>query len=130
MAFRPFGSIVGTLGTTFFLIPSIGTRAITLTLGVAGIVVRPVADRAAELARRDAALALALALLALPALPARANDLIDDEHPRRHAQARRTGRIAHIETEYNDIFITKRRDRADHVVPAQGLRLHRIRSPT
>ena len=34
------GSIVGTLGTTFFLIPSIGTRAITLTLGVAGIAVR------------------------------------------------------------------------------------------
>jgi hypothetical protein len=32
-----FGSIVGTLGTTFILIPSIGTRAITLTLGIAGI---------------------------------------------------------------------------------------------
>jgi hypothetical protein len=30
------GSIVGTLGTTFFLIPAIGTRAITLTLGAAG----------------------------------------------------------------------------------------------
>src|SRR5262245_62366733 len=32
------GSIVGTLGTTFFLIPMIGNRAITLTLGVAGLV--------------------------------------------------------------------------------------------
>src|SRR6266446_5440503 len=32
------GSIVGTLGTTFFLIPTIGTRAITLSLGAAGIV--------------------------------------------------------------------------------------------
>src|SRR5947209_788008 len=31
------GSIVGTLGTTFLLIPSIGTRAITLTLVLAGI---------------------------------------------------------------------------------------------
>ena len=31
------GSIVGTLGTTFFLIPMIGTRAITLLLGAAGI---------------------------------------------------------------------------------------------
>ena len=31
------GSIVGTLGTTFYLIPTIGTRAITLTLGAAGI---------------------------------------------------------------------------------------------
>jgi hypothetical protein len=32
------GSIVGTLGTTFFLIPLIGTRAITLSLGAAGII--------------------------------------------------------------------------------------------
>src|ERR1700730_3417575 len=31
------GSIMGTLGTTFFLIPLIGTRAITLLLGVAGL---------------------------------------------------------------------------------------------
>src|SRR6266849_902662 len=31
------GSIVGTLGTTFLLIPAIGTRAITLTLGAAGM---------------------------------------------------------------------------------------------
>ena len=33
-----FGSIVGTLGTTFYLIPTIGTRAITLWLGAAGVV--------------------------------------------------------------------------------------------
>ena len=32
------GSIVGTLGTTFFLIPTIGTRSITYTLGAAGVV--------------------------------------------------------------------------------------------
>jgi hypothetical protein len=31
------GSIAGTLGTTFFLITTIGTRAITLWLGVVGI---------------------------------------------------------------------------------------------
>src|SRR5882672_9690655 len=31
------GSIVGTLGTTFFLIPAIGTRTITFTLGAAGM---------------------------------------------------------------------------------------------
>src|SRR5262245_32948968 len=30
------GSIVGTLGTTFFLIPAMGSRAITLSLGAAG----------------------------------------------------------------------------------------------
>ncbi len=32
------GSIVGTLGTTFFLIPMIGSRAITLTLGAIGLI--------------------------------------------------------------------------------------------
>src|SRR5882724_5826912 len=31
------GSIIGTLGTTFILIPTIGTRAITYSLGVAGV---------------------------------------------------------------------------------------------
>jgi hypothetical protein len=31
------GSIMGTLGTTFFLIPLTGTRAITLLLGAAGV---------------------------------------------------------------------------------------------
>ena len=31
------GSIVGTLGTTFFLIPLFGTRAITLLLGAVGV---------------------------------------------------------------------------------------------
>src|SRR5262249_25516877 len=31
------GSIIGTLGTTFVLIPAIGTRAITITLGIAGV---------------------------------------------------------------------------------------------
>ncbi len=32
------GSIVGTLGTTFFLIPLIGSRAITITFGILGLV--------------------------------------------------------------------------------------------
>jgi hypothetical protein len=32
------GSIVGTLGTTFFLIPLIGSRAITLSLGALGLI--------------------------------------------------------------------------------------------
>ena len=31
------GSIVGTLGTTFFLIPLFGTRAITFLLGAVGV---------------------------------------------------------------------------------------------
>jgi hypothetical protein len=31
------GSIAGTLGTTFFLLPSIGSRTLTLTLGAIGV---------------------------------------------------------------------------------------------
>ena len=34
-----FGSIVGTLGTTFFLIPAIGSTAITWLLGIIGLAV-------------------------------------------------------------------------------------------
>jgi spermidine synthase len=100
------GSIVGTLGTTFLLIPAIGTRAITLTLGAAGV-----ASGLALIAlpaRRGAVLALA-ALLACTIPPARANDLIDAT-VRADLLKRADGRIAHIETEYNDIFITKRRN--------------------
>src|SRR5882672_2907489 len=68
------GSIVGTLGTTFILIPAIGTRAITFTLGIAGLlsglllIAAPKAKRAA----------LALVILALAAPSARAEDLIDE----------------------------------------------------
>lgn len=99
------GSIVGTLGTTFILIPAIGTRAITLALGVAGIVAG-LALVALPTLRRGALL-LALALVAAP--QARANDLIDPKI-RSEMLKRADGRIAHIETEYNDIFITKRRN--------------------
>jgi spermidine synthase len=100
------GSIVGTLGTTFVLIPSIGTRAITLTLGVAGIVSGLVLIALPKF-RAPAAFALALALLAVP--DARANDLIDAAI-RAEMLKRPDGRVAHIETEYNDIYITKRRN--------------------
>jgi spermidine synthase len=95
------GSIVGTLGTTFFLIPAIGTRAITLTLGIAGI-----ASGLLLLAPKLRRGSLVLALL-LVAPNARAEQLID-EGVREAMLQRADGRLAHIETEYNDIFITKR----------------------
>ena len=101
------GSIVGTLGTTFLLIPSIGTRAITLTLGVAGIVSGLLLVALSMLRPRGAALALAIALTAFADPGARANDLVDPKI-RADMLKRADGRIAHIETEYNDIFITKR----------------------
>jgi spermidine synthase len=96
------GSILGTLGTTFLLIPAIGTRAITITLGLAGIV----SGLLLLAVQRRAALLLALAL-ALPFPPARADDLFDLA-ARAEMAKRVDGRVAHIESEYNDIFINKR----------------------
>ena len=67
-----FGSIVGTLGTTFYLIPTIGTRAITLWLGAAGIACGLILLALGRLERKAgaaaAALLLAIAVLALPAV--------------------------------------------------------------
>jgi spermidine synthase len=108
------GSIVGTLGTTFVLIPMIGTRAITLALGVAGLIAGlavAALPRAAG-ARRSTGAMLAVALMAAMQLaPAglRAEDLLDAE-ARAAMLKRPDGRIARIESEYNDIFITKRRN--------------------
>jgi predicted membrane-bound spermidine synthase len=98
------GSIVGTLGTTFILIPAIGTRAITFTLGIAGMLSGLLLIAAPKIRRA----ALALALLALTAPNARAEDLIDTSI-REEMLQQKDGRVARIETEYNDIFITKRR---------------------
>src|SRR5947209_919936 len=95
------GSIIGTLGTTFFLIPSIGTRAITITLGVVGAL----AGLLLMLPQmRRGALLLAMALLVAPY--ANAEELIDPSI-RAEMSKRADGRLAHMETEYNDIFITK-----------------------
>jgi predicted membrane-bound spermidine synthase len=101
------GSIVGTLGTTFYLIPVMGTRAITLTLGVAGILAGLVLM---ALPRLRAPSAFGLSLLLLFAVTdARASDLIDAAI-RAEMLSKPDGRIARIETEYNDIFVTKRRN--------------------
>ncbi|HYZ44495.1 MAG TPA: fused MFS/spermidine synthase [Xanthobacteraceae bacterium] len=99
------GAIVGTLGTTFVLIPAIGSRAITLALGTLGLLA---GLGLLALARRRAAAALVVIALAAPSVPvARADSLIDDA-VRARLLARADGRLAHIETEYNDVFITKR----------------------
>src|SRR5215475_2774497 len=45
------GSIVGTLGTTFFLIPAIGSRAITYAMGVLGILAAGLLVAAARVGR-------------------------------------------------------------------------------
>ncbi|MGE0749884.1 MAG: fused MFS/spermidine synthase [Variibacter sp.] len=102
------GSIIGTLGTTFFLIPSIGTRAITVSLGVAGVA----AGLLMMLAQRRRAGVLAVMIAASLAAAADralcAEDVVDP-NIRATMLAKKDGRLAHIESEYNDIFITKRR---------------------
>ena len=107
-----FGSIVGTLGTTFFLIPTIGTRAITLWLGAAGIACGLVLLWLGRAERRSGAIAVALlvAVMAFAASPAAANDSLIDESVRAEILKRKDGRLAHIESEYNDIYISKQRN--------------------
>ena len=102
------GSIAGTLGTTFFLLPSMGSRTLTLTLGAIGVASALVLIALPSLTRRPAA-AAALALTMLFACAeARAQALVD-EQARAALLKRPDGQIARIETEFNDIFITKRR---------------------
>jgi spermidine synthase len=100
------GSIVGTLGTTFFLIPAIGTRTITYTLGAAGIV----CGMALMACRRRAAMMAALAglgtLAALAGAPSTAQSA--EVFDRAALLAREDGQLAHIEGQYNDIFVFKR----------------------
>ena len=114
------GSIAGTLGTTFFLIPAIGTRAITLTLGAVGIACALVLIAAQRLSSphslaKHAKLstwalltcAMAGATLALGGSHARGESLFD-EGVRAQMLAHRSGPIVHLETEYNDLYISKR----------------------
>jgi len=102
------GAIVGTLGTTFFLIPTIGSRAITLTLGTLGLAAGLALLALARLHRR-AGSALVVVALAVAAAPAGRADNLIDEAVRARMLERADGRLAHIETAYNDVFITKRR---------------------
>jgi len=103
------GSIVGTLGTTFFLIPTIGSRAITLTLGALGLIAGLALLALARRERHVGAAFIVLALITLAPSTGRSESLVDDAI-RADMLKRPNGRLAHIETEYNDIFITKRQD--------------------
>jgi spermidine synthase len=104
------GSIAGTLGTTFFLIPAIGTHAITLCLGAVGIgcgLVLFALDRAhlPKRARPTAGLVV-FAVFALAGHSLSADELID-ENLRAQMLKHGDGCVAHVETEYNDLFIDK-----------------------
>lgn len=100
------GSILGTLVTTFVLIPLIGTRAITVSLGIAGLAgCALLVVTASRPLRLGVAAALLASQIAMPS-PVRAEDLLDPQI-REIMLARKDGRIAHLETVYNDIFVTK-----------------------
>ena len=106
-----FGSIVGTLGTTFFLIPLIGTRAITLLLGTAGVASGLgliVLDRmrAPRATAKLVPVLIACAGLALTGGRASSADLFDAS-VRAQMLKHADGRVAHIETEYNNIYVNK-----------------------
>lgn len=105
------GSIFGTLGTTFFLIPLIGTRAITLLLGAAGIacaICLVALDRLRwpGKAAKSVAGLFAFAVVVLTCHSAWAGGLFD-ESVRARMLKQSDGRIAHIETEYNDVYVNK-----------------------
>jgi spermidine synthase len=99
------GSIFGTLGTTFLLIPAVGTRTITFILGAAGILCG-LAVMACGRSGRSATTAVGLCVVAAlmaAAVPARA--AVFD---RTALLAREDGELAHLEGQYNDIFVIKR----------------------
>jgi spermidine synthase len=105
------GSIVGTLGTTFFLIPTIGTRAITLWLGAVGTgcgLFLCALDRVhlAKKGVRSTAGLVVFAVLVLASNRVCGDDLID-ENVRAQMLKHSDGRVAHLETEYNALFIDK-----------------------
>jgi spermidine synthase len=105
------GSIVGTLGTTFFLIPAIGSRAITYAMGALGILAAALLVGAARGGRGMSVGMLAL-LLVVGALPFRAPARAGEEDPfdpaiRAEMLKKKNGLISHTETVYNDIFVSK-----------------------
>jgi spermidine synthase len=106
------GSIVGTLGTTFFLIPLIGTRAITLLLGVAGIgcgLCLMAIERARSVRSAAKSVTGLVALVVLLLVCERASSQEPFDETIRAAMLKHAdGRVAHIESEYNNVYISKR----------------------
>src|SRR5215467_9139091 len=103
------GSIVGTLGTTFLLIPAIGTRAITFMLGAAGLACGVVL-MAYPARRRPVRVSVLLgtSLLGLGTFVAMAAAPSAEIFDRATLLAREDGEFAHIEGQYNDIYVIKR----------------------
>src|SRR5262249_39774961 len=94
---------------TFFLIPLIGTKAITYSLGAAGLACGLVLMTLPR-TRRPAAVMLLMGLLAYSAFtPVVRAEPLFDESVRAAILQRPDGQLAHVESEYNDIYVSKRR---------------------
>jgi spermidine synthase len=105
------GSIVGTLGTTFLLIPAVGTRTITFILGAAGIACGLALMACGWGGRgggRGRAAMTAVGLGALAALAGAAVPVRAEVFDRGMLLTREDGQLAHLEGQYNDIFVIKR----------------------
>jgi spermidine synthase len=104
------GSIAGTLGTTFFLIPMIGTHAITLLLGAVGLcsgLMLVTLDHLRWPGKgMQVAAAIAFTVIVFSYQAARSQESFD-ENVRMQMLKHADGRVAHIESEYNDLFIEK-----------------------
>jgi predicted membrane-bound spermidine synthase len=105
------GSIVGTLGTTFFLIPLIGTRAITLLLGAVGLgcgVGLIALDRlqSPRKAAKSMTGLMAVAVFMLSCNRAWSDGLFDAS-VRTRLLKHDDGPVAHIETEYINQSISR-----------------------
>jgi spermidine synthase len=101
-ALNTVGSIVGTVGTSFFLVPTLGSRAIFYLLGgVTALCGATILARTAGAARgaRAGALLACLAALGAALAPADARAQI--------SVTARDGVVESVESEYNNIFVTK-----------------------
>ena len=108
-----FGSVFGTLITTFYLIPSLGSRSITYLLaGIAAVAGLSFLVLVPKTAPRAKAAASAGALLVCLTIPA-ANEAHADQFSvfeRYDAGVSERRLIESLETEYNNIFITQQGD--------------------
>jgi spermidine synthase len=108
------GSILGTLGTTFFLISVIGSRAITTLLGAAGVITGVLLVAIAYLmlrrsSRKAFTAVLVCGLSIALAAPAFAEPAFDSA-VRTEMLKRKNGLIERNETVYNDIFVSREGD--------------------
>src|SRR5258706_7335508 len=105
-ALNTVGSIVGTVGTSFFLVPTLGSRAIFYLLGGvtaacgAAILARTRRAPRARAAALAAAFAMGLAALGALLAPADARAQL--------SVTTRDGVIEAVESDYNNIFVVKR----------------------